>query len=77
MARYVADRCNLSPGNVTREEVLRQLRMRKLPKAAIDRVDELLTECEETQYGAAKHASAKRCIERARDCLRELERRRL
>jgi hypothetical protein len=77
VARYVADRCNLSSGNVTREEVLRQLRSRNLPEATITRVDELLTECEVTQYGAAEHASAKRCIKRARDCLSDLERRKL
>jgi len=77
VVRYVADRCNLSAGNVTREDVLRQLRMRNLPEATINRVDELLTECEGTQYGAAEHASTKRCIERARDCLSELERRKL
>ena len=77
MTRYIADRCDLPPGNVTRGNVIAQLRSRNLPDATIDRVDELLAECEGAQYGAAEHAGAKGFIERARDCVNELERRKL
>jgi hypothetical protein len=77
VTRYVADRCNLPPGNVNRDDVIAQLRLRNLPDATIDRVDELLAECEGAQYGAAEHADAKGFIERARDCVNELERQKL
>ncbi|UCE61469.1 MAG: BatD family protein, partial [Phycisphaerales bacterium] len=74
---YVADRCNLPPGNITREDVLRELRSRKLPETAINKVDHLLAECEAAQYGTTEHVSVKRLIQQARDCVTELERRKL
>lgn len=74
---YVADRCDLPPGNVTRNDVINQLRQRSLPEAAIDKVDVLLAECEGVQYGAAERAGVKDLIERARDCVNQLERRKL
>jgi hypothetical protein len=74
---YVADRCDLPPGNVTRNDVINQLRQRNLPEATIDKVDVLLVECEGVQYGAAERASVKDLIERARDCVNQLERRKL
>lgn len=74
---YVADRCDLPPGNVTRNDVINQLRQRNLPEATIDKVDVLLAECEGVHYGAAECASVKDLIERARDCLNQLERRKL
>ena len=74
---YVADRFNLPPGNVTRGDVIRQLRLHDLPEEMIRNVDSLLVECEATQYGAVAEASVEDLIGRARDCLWELQRRKL
>jgi len=74
---YVANRCNLPPGNVTRNDVVNQLRLHKLPEATINQVDELLADCEGVQYGAVERASRKDLVKRARDCLNELERRKV
>ena len=74
---YVADRCSLPPGNVTRNDVINQLRQRNLPETTIDKVDVLLAECEMVQYGAVERASVQDLIERARDCVYRLERRKL
>jgi len=77
VTRYVADRCDLPPGNVTRHDVVNQLRLREVPEAVINKVDELLAECEGAQYGAAERGSVRDLVERARDCVNELQRRKL
>jgi hypothetical protein len=72
---YVADRCNVPPASVTRDEAIKKLRSRNMPDTLIDEVDELLSECEGAQYGAAGAVESHHTKERARRCIDELERR--
>ena len=72
---YLADRCNLPLGSVTRTDVISELRLRDLPEALINEVDALLAECETAQYGASRDAVGGDLAELARSCVNSLERR--
>ena len=74
---YVADRCNLPSGGITRKDVLRQLNLRNIREETVNRVDRLLAEFEAAQYGVVEHASVNELINRARVCVNELERQKL
>jgi hypothetical protein len=73
---YVADRCNLPPGGVTRADAVQQLRMRAVPDGAVDQFDLLLSECEDAQYAGGGDAAASDFVTGARKCIEQLERRR-
>jgi hypothetical protein len=73
---YVADRCNLPPGSVTRSDALRELRSRNLSPELVDEIDVLLAECETAQYGGSPDAAAGGLAGRARRCVDALEERR-
>ncbi len=72
---YVADRCNLPPAGLTRADAVKELLALNVPKELVGRVDELLTECESAQYGAAAQTGANDLVKRAHECVNELERR--
>ncbi len=77
VTQYIADRCNLPAGGVTRGDAVAQLRGRRISEHVIEDVDALLAECESAQYAGAKHASSNDLAGRARRCIDELERQKL
>jgi hypothetical protein len=74
---YVADRCNLPLGTVTRSEVITELRSRSLPEALVNEIDALLAECETARYGARRDAVGGDLADRARSFVNTLEKRKL
>ncbi len=70
---YVADRCNLPPGGLTRVDAVSRLRHQHVAEDLVSRVDGLLAECENAQYAGGR-ASADDLATRARQCINELER---
>ncbi len=73
---YVADRCNLPPGGVTRADAVRQLRSRAVPAEVVDQVDALLSHCESAQYAGGGDGAAGDLVTGAKKCIEQLERRR-
>jgi len=74
---YVADRCNLPPGGLTRVDAVSRLRQGRISEDLVCRVDGLLTECENAQYAGGGRMAAADMITRARQYLNELERSKL
>jgi hypothetical protein len=71
LPQYVADRCNLPAGGMTRTRVVEELSGRALPADLVQEVDALLGECESIHYAgdgtraaAELQAAAVACIER-------------
>jgi len=77
ITRYVADRCNLPPGGVTRADAVKQLRDRHVPEEIVAKVDALLSECEDAQYAGVVQSGANDLTSRAKRCINELERRKM
>ena len=63
----------LPTGGLTRTDAVERLRSDGLDDAAVDELDGLLAACEAARY-AGMTASGGDVIERARNCLRRLER---
>jgi hypothetical protein len=73
---YVADRCNLPAGGVTRTDAIRQLRSRAVPAEVVDQVNALLSRCESAQYAGGGDGAADDLVTGAKKCIEQLERRR-
>lgn len=73
LLNYVADRANLPSGGLTRIDAVGQLRADGVPDEAVDEVDGLLSACEAARYGGVTAGGAE-LVERAGQCVRELER---
>jgi hypothetical protein len=74
---YVADRCDLPAGGLTRAEVVTALEERGLDADVIATVDRLLGHCERSQFAPATPEDDTALLEEARSCLAALERSRL
>lgn len=77
VTQYIADRCNLPAGGVTRGDAVAQLRSRGISENVIEHVDALLAECESAQYAGTEHTLSNDLAGRARRCIKELERQKL
>ncbi len=73
MGHYVADRCNLPSGGMTRAAVVEQLPARQVEAALVAEVDDLLAECEAVHYGGSSARSARELHDRAVRCVERLE----
>ena len=74
---YIADRCDLPLGGLTRADALEQLRQRDTPTDLIDRVDGLLETCESLKFAAGVRVSADDLVARTTDCIHRLQREKL
>lgn len=74
IGQYVADRCNLPSGGMTRAAVLEQLAARSLPADLVQQVDRLLEECESVHYAGSGTQSADPLRDAALRCIDRLER---
>lgn len=72
LAGYVADRCNLPPGGLTRAEVVRELSQRRVSESIVGEVDRLLECCETLQYAPAGESTGDELADAARRCVRGL-----
>lgn len=77
VARYVADRCDTPAGGVTGSEAIAELRNRGVPAELIGRVESFFSEMERVRYAGADQADANELVARARECVNDLERRKL
>lgn len=77
VTQYIADRCDLPAGGVTRGDAMAQLRRRGMPEDVIGHVDALLAECESAQYAGTEQTTRNDLVGRARHCIDELERHKL
>jgi hypothetical protein len=73
---YVADRCNLPAGTLTRGEVAAHLERCRVDATLIGDVSEILGECERLRYGGGA-GETDRLAQRAASVIRQLERVRL
>jgi hypothetical protein len=73
VCRYVADRCDLPPGGLTRAEVAQLLAQRRVPRTTIDEIDGLLARCENLQYAPSVDAAADELARAARHGIQRLE----
>lgn len=74
LRQYVADRCNLPTGGMTRASVLEQLQRRSARADVIVQMDALLEECEGIHYAGAGTRSARELERMAMSCIENLER---
>jgi hypothetical protein len=77
LSDYVADRCNLPAGALTRAEVIERLRSSGIADDLIVDVGSLLEKCESLRYGGGETAETDSITERAASCIRKLERERI
>jgi len=70
---YVADRENLPAGALTRADAIGRLKARSLPGELVELTDGILATCEAARY-AGMSTSNTDLVERAQQCLSELER---
>jgi hypothetical protein len=73
LGQYVADRCNLPAGGMTRAAVVAQLRARNVTATRVSEVDALLEECEAIHYGGTGVRSAADLQQAAMRCVEALE----
>jgi|CXWL01.1.fsa_nt_gi hypothetical protein len=71
---YVADRCNVPAGGLTRAEVSALLGGRGAAPELVSRVDQLLDTLEQAEYGGGQLAVTPQLIEQTQAALSELER---
>lgn len=74
---YVADRCNLPAGTLTRDEVVRRLRDRGVAADLLGEVESLLADCERLRYAGDGSDLVDSIAGRAALCLKRLERARI
>jgi len=74
---YIADRCDLPAGGLTRAEAIEHLRQRSVSGTLIDEVDRLLERCEGMRYGAGEAGAEAIVADAAQQCIARLERERL
>jgi hypothetical protein len=74
---YIADRCNLPPGTLTRDEAITRLRDSEVSSELVSEVDAVLEECERLQFGAGNVEPTAMLGQRAARCVDRLERERL
>jgi len=70
---YVADRCNLPTGGLTRSAVTEHLTDRRVPAAVVEEVDRLLEQCEGLRYAAAGGACRDGLVQAAMAAIERLE----
>jgi len=73
---YVADRCNLPTGGLTRAAVVDQLDRRGVPNDIVDQIDKLLDACETLQYAGGGGTDRESFVQAVRRCIHRLERER-
>jgi len=73
---YVADRCNLPTGGLTRAAVVEQLHRREVRTDIVDQIDRLLDACESMQYAGGGGTDRESLVQDARRCIHRLERER-
>jgi hypothetical protein len=73
IGNYVADRCNLPAGGMTRSAVVDQLHRRSVKAELITTADQLLAECEAIHFAGAGSRTAGELQASVMDCLKRLE----
>ncbi len=73
---YVADRCNLPTGGMTRADVRTVLGQAGVPGEIIARADALLGACDDIRYAGSADGKTDNLVTDARQCIRALERQR-
>jgi hypothetical protein len=76
MTRYVADRCGLPAGTLTRAEAIDHLARREVAPEVIEQVDHLLERCESMRYAANGQDAVDDLPTAASRCVSRLERER-
>lgn len=74
ISQYVADRCNVPGGGLTRSAVVEQLGSRAVDAALIQEVNSLLEECETIHYAGSGSRMAADLRNAATQCIDRLER---
>ncbi len=73
VAGYVADRCSLPPGGLTRAEIHARLTSQSIDAGLVDKIDTLLERCEALAYAPAGDEAAHDLAQTARRCIARLE----
>jgi len=73
---YVADRCNLPAGGLTRAEAVRHLTERGVRPTLVEQVDRLLAECEQMQFAGTGGSDPRELAREAARCIDLLDRER-
>ncbi|NOT01656.1 MAG: hypothetical protein HOP29_13625 [Phycisphaerales bacterium] len=71
---YVADRCNLPHGGLTRSDAVTRLNDRGVADDLVREIDAVLAECEAARYAASVGGGESFSAKRARACIQQLER---
>jgi len=71
---YVADRCNLPAGAVTRTDAVTQLQRRAVTDDLVREIDDVLAQCESARYAGGAEGSSNDIVSRAKRCIDQLER---
>ena len=74
---YIADRCDLPSGGLTRADALEQLRKRHAPADIIEQVDDLLEICESLKFAGMTPCAGQDLAAQAAECVNQLERQKL
>ncbi|MCH8851450.1 MAG: BatD family protein [Planctomycetes bacterium] len=74
---YVADRCGLPAGGLTRVDALEQLTKRHTSANLIEQVDNLLKTCESLKFAGPDSAASQNLTTRAAESINQLEREKL
>lgn len=74
VGQYIADRCNLPVGGMTRSAVVEQLKRCGARAEAVATTDELMEECEGIHYAGTGTRSARELQQMAVNCINRLER---
>ncbi len=74
---YVADRCDLPTGGLTRADARNELERRDLPADVVAQVDHLLKTCEDLKFAGLDSSTGQDLAARAGECVKRLERERL
>jgi len=74
LSGYVADRCNLPAGGLTRMEIVERLRHGQVPGHVVEQVDDVLSRCESQQYAGSNDDVGAKLVDDAMRCIGDLER---
>ncbi|HOA71800.1 MAG TPA: BatD family protein [Phycisphaerae bacterium] len=77
LGQYVADRCNLPSGGMTRAAVVSELQARAVNEELVREIDALLAECEAIHYAGSGTRSPEELRNAALRCIDRLEREKL